>query len=164
MQLSDKLGHAECDRTTTTRMCAPRFVVLLLALAASSLSIAAGAFAECDCAEVSNKQSFKCHRAVFIGTVVEGSFISNVEVEEVFKGQLPNSVLVDTSGECRIWFEKGKRYLFEIYNEADSSTLKTSICSHTRPLEDRRTLALIAELRRWAWWWRLPLSGVCRQR
>jgi hypothetical protein len=130
-----------------------------------SLLLASNSNAECDCAEVSNKDSFKCHRAVFVGSVLEDGDATRVVVEEVFKGRLPVEVIVSAMGECRIWFQAGRRYLFEVYyEEADQSTLRTSICSHTRALDDPRTIARVAELRHRAWWWRLPLSGWCRNR
>jgi hypothetical protein len=136
----------------------------LLALVLSGF-IAANARAECDCAEVSNKESFKCHRAVFVGSVLDAGPAARIAVKEIFKGRLPAEVFVDSSGECRLFFEPGRSYLIEVFDDdRDRSVLRTSICSHTRPLDDIATANRVAELRRRAWWWRLPLSGWCRHR
>ena len=111
----------------------------------ASLLIPSTSNAECDCAEVSDKDSFKCHRAVFIGSVLDGGDATRVIVQEVFKGRLPAEVVVNAMGECSIWFESGRRYVFEVdYEEADRSTLRTSICSHTRALDDPREQMWVA--------------------
>jgi hypothetical protein len=148
---------------TTTRSWPPRPVVLLAV--AASLFIAVWVAAECDCAYASNKQSFKCHRAVFVGTVVSGDGYfapASVHVEETFKGTLPKTVNVSSGGGCGFSLAEGQTYLLETFEGEDGLTLKTSVCSHTRPVEDPRAVQAIAELRRRAWWWRLPFSGFCR--
>ena len=128
------------------------------------LAIAANALGECDCAGVTNKESFKCHRAVFIGIALDGGYFSRVEVQKVFKGKLAKIVEVNSGDGCDLFLTAGQAYLFELYGGEDGSAMKTSICSHTWPLDDPRAVVAVRQLQRRAWWWRLPFSGFCSQR
>jgi hypothetical protein len=135
-------------------------------LAVASLLIARAAAAECDCAGVSRKESFECHREVFIGTVVSGSGFpipAEVRVGEVFKGRLDDTVEVVSGPSCALSLEEGATYLFETF-AGDDGAVTTSVCSFTRRVDEPGVAEAIRLIRRRAWWWRLPFDGWCRNR
>jgi hypothetical protein len=122
--------------------------------------------AECDCAGVSLKESFKCHDAVFVGRIVSGNVFpvsAEVAVLEVFKGRLPDTIEVGANFGCHVSLAEGGTYLFEAFKGEDGG-LQTSQCSFTRLVEEPGTLEQLRLIRRRAWWWRSFLSGWCRHR
>ena len=136
------------------------------AILVASTLLTQSALAECDCAAVSLKESFKCHDAVFVGRIVSGDVFpvsAEVAVLEVFKGRLPATIEVSANFGCHVTLAEGGTYLFEVFKGEDGG-LQTSQCSFTRPLEEPGVNEQLRVIRRRAWWWRSFLSGWCRYR
>jgi hypothetical protein len=128
----------------------------------------ASVYAECDCAQTSDRRAFKCADAVFIGTAIDGGRTTAVDVGVVFKGKPQQQIVVSSAdGDCYFSFQAHREYVFYVYRGTDATTeylavWKTSACSHSFALDTPGAAAEIAQLRHRAWWWRLPLSGWCR--
>jgi hypothetical protein len=129
--------------------------------------------AECDCAKTSARASFKCHDAVFIGTTTEiaGLRFASVTVNEVFKGRVQHDVVVaGVEGDCGyVQLDPNRQYLFHAVRDGEASddlfeVWTITICGLPLPADEPRGALRIAQLRRRAWWWRLPLSGWCLYR
>ena len=136
-------------------------------------ALSLSARAECDCAETSPRESFKCHDAVFIGTTTEDASFwgANVTVTKVFKGRVQHHVVAaGVEGDCGyVQFEPNRQYLFHAVRGGEASADRLELwiittCARPLPADEPRGASRIAELRRRAWWWRLPLSGWCRYR
>jgi hypothetical protein len=137
------------------------------------VAAAASAHAECDCAQISGKRLFQCSDAVFIGQTTEdaGPFAAQITVKKVFKGRVQHDVVVaGVDGDCgySVSFEPHRDYLFHARRgEGASGGLlelwRISICAPPLPAGEARVGVLITDLRRRAWWWKLPLSGWCRR-
>lgn len=127
----------------------------ILLFAASLLVLNANAANACSCVPTTPQQSLKNSNAVFAGKVINiahessknpevsaswGEFKIRFEVSKVWKGKIEKQQVVltsDSSAACGYSFEKGKEYL--VYASDQESTIRTGLCSGTKPLANAQT-------------------------
>ena len=116
-------------------------------LAACCLAACAvSASAECGCEPLTTKESKKTAEAVFTGTVIDShrergadgeEWRVRLSVEDFWKGDPGEEVIVYTSGECRVTFEPGKKYLVFAARQPGRGRLSTEVCHNTATLDAR---------------------------
>jgi len=128
--------------------------------------------AECDCAQIPEKHLYQCSDAVFIGHTTEVvPFAAQITVSKVFKGRVEEHVVVAAvTGDCGygVSFEPDREYLFHVQRgeAATDSQLemwRISMCTPALRTDESPGASGVASLRRYAWWWKLPLSGWCHR-
>ncbi len=62
----------------------------------------------------------------------DDSLVSEIVPAEVFKGNVPRSLIAESSTTCDHWYSDGHRYLIFGMIEGESTKLSTSICGPTR--------------------------------
>jgi len=88
----------------------------------------------------SPSEELKRAAAVFSGEVgdiktEERSFVVEIKVEKVWKGEIPKTIVVQTSklaSDCGYSFALGRKYLIYVYG---GEPFTVSHCSRTKPLE-----------------------------
>ena len=116
-------------------------------LAACCLAACAeAASAACGCEPLTAKESKKQAEAVFTGTVIDAYKERSTEgeewrvrlsVEDFWKGDPGEEVIVYTAGECMVNFEPGKKYLVFAARQAGRGRLITEVCRNTATLDAR---------------------------
>lgn len=115
-------------------------------LAACCLAACADVARACGCEPLTTKESKKTSEVVFTGAVIDSyrergadgeEWRVRLSVEDFWKGDPGEEVIVYTSGECMVTFEPGKKYLVFAARQAGRGRLITEVCRNTAPLDAR---------------------------
>ena len=152
-----------------------RFITSLVAAGALLVLFAVPASLACSCATPPPKWAFKASRAVFVGTVLSGDGLNTtaeLRVTEAFKGVRAGAVVrIDSPGMCGVLFRVGQTYLVQIYYrcseagqpETDNTSFYASYCSYTHTVDAPGWSKALHAFRKYAAWWRSPISGRDRR-
>jgi len=131
----------------------------------------APAILACECVLSPPKRTFKRSRAVFVATLLSGDGLTTtaeMRVTEAFKGVRVGTVVrIGAFGSCGILFRAGRTYLVQIrYGCSETRPpdpggpdFYAEMCSYTHPVDDPEFSKALHAFRRYAAWWRSPLSG-----
>lgn len=115
-------------------------------LAACCVAACAERARACGCEPLTAKESKKQAEAVFTGTVIDShrergadgeEWRVRLSVEDFWKGDPGEEVILYTSGECMVTFEPGKKYLVFAARQPGRGRLTTEVCHNTAPLDAR---------------------------
>ena len=115
-------------------------------LAACCVAACAEAARACGCEPLTAKESKKASEAVFTATVIDAhrergadgeEWRVRLSVEDFWKGDPGDEVVVYTAGECMVTFEPGKKYLVFAARQAGRGRLITEVCRNTAALDLR---------------------------
>jgi hypothetical protein len=119
-------------------------VLLKIVLAACCAAVCAPRAWACKCEAVSLSKAKGRAEVVFAGTVLDSHRERTAEgfewrvrlsVEQSWKGDAGEAVVVYTSGGCEVTFEAGKRYLVFARRQEGRGRLVTDLCMMTRLLD-----------------------------
>jgi hypothetical protein len=117
------------------------------------------------CLTVPLKRAYKGATYMFIGEVVPNEELhTNVHVLEWLKGSGPSDVRVNPSDNEGINFGADAGvWLFDILRPRTwDGVFVIDPCTYTGPLKTPYLRRAPGMIRRWRWWWRLPISNIDR--
>jgi len=115
-------------------------------LAACCVAACAEAARACGCEPLTTKEAKKTSEAVFTGTVIDSyrergadgeEWRVRLSVEDFWKGDPGEEVIVYTASDCMVTFEPGKKYLVFAARQAGRGRLITDVCRSTATLDTR---------------------------